>query len=171
MPQPTNDKKAHPKDRVTIQLDRYVPALLTWISNKLSRGASVLYLENFGVGIETWRCLVLLAAGEPISAQTISQTIGLDKASVSRCFKRMLSDGLIELKDDAFDKRSKLATITAKGQQLHNQIMAVALVREQALLKDLTEAEVETLLVLLNKMHKNLPSVEAASQQFVQQQG
>ncbi len=169
MPKPTNENKAHQKDRATIQLDRYVPALLTWIANKLSRGASVLYLEHFGVGIETWRCLVLLAAGEPISAQSISQTIGLDKASVSRCFKRMLADGFIELTDDEFDRRSKLATITAKGRKLHDKIMQVALVREQALLSNLSAKEVDSLLALLHKMHANMSAVEQASELFIRE--
>ena len=38
-----------------VDLDRYVPAFLTWIANKLSRGASQHYLSVFDVGIETDR--------------------------------------------------------------------------------------------------------------------
>lgn len=37
------------------------PIRWTWIANKLSRGASQQYLSTFGVGIEVWRPLVLLA--------------------------------------------------------------------------------------------------------------
>lgn len=151
------------KSMKQIDLDNYVPAVLTWISNKLSGGASTLYLRNFGVGIEVWRCLVMLSKGDPISAQHISQTIGLDKASVSRCFKRMHADGLIRLHDDAYDKRVKLATLTAKGRKLHDEIIGLALTREEALLSNLTAKERETLIKLLNKLHANLPDVEASS--------
>jgi hypothetical protein len=68
-----------------VDLERYVPAFLTWIANKLSRGASQHYLSIFDVGIETWRCLVLLAIEGSISAQQVSRIIGMDKGSVSRC--------------------------------------------------------------------------------------
>ena len=39
-----------PADPV-VDLERYIPALLTWIANKLSRGASQHYLAVFDVGI------------------------------------------------------------------------------------------------------------------------
>ena len=81
-----------------VDLERYVPAFLTWIANKLSRGASQHYLNAFDVGIETWRCLVLLAIEGSISAQKVSRIIGMDKASVSRCFKGMQAKGLITLR-------------------------------------------------------------------------
>ena len=81
----------------SVNLDHYVPAYLTWIANKLSGGASQHYLNAFGVGIETWRCLVLLAAEPTVSAQQISKVIGMDKSSVSRCFKSMQEQKLITL--------------------------------------------------------------------------
>ncbi|GAB3097984.1 MarR family transcriptional regulator [Aestuariicella hydrocarbonica] len=161
------DRKTSASPAAEIELDTYVPALLTWISNKLSGGASTLYLKHFGVGIEVWRCLVLLAKGAPISAQYISQTIGLDKASVSRCFKKMHADKLIAFSDDAYDKRVRLATITRKGRDLHDQIIGLALVREEALLSTLSERETDTLIKILHKLHSNLPAVEAASEAYL----
>src|SRR5512132_2708832 len=62
-PAPQNRARSEPArqlpDRRVIDLDHYAPAYLTWIANKLSRGASQHYLSLFDVGIETWRCLVL----------------------------------------------------------------------------------------------------------------
>lgn len=75
-----------------VELERYVPAFLTSIANKLSRGASQHYLNGFNVGIETWRCPVLLAVHTSISAQQASRSIGMDKASVSRRFKSMQAE-------------------------------------------------------------------------------
>ena len=83
-----------------VNLERYVPAYLTWIANKLSRGASQHYLSTFDVGIETWRCLVLLATEGAISAQQVSTVVGMDKGSVSRCFKSMQESGLIRTELD-----------------------------------------------------------------------
>jgi len=152
-----------------VDLERYVPAFLTWIANKLSRGASQNYLNVFDVGIETWRCLVLLAIHESITAQQCSQIIGMDKASVSRCFKGMQAKGLITVGLDAADGRIRLATLTTKGRALHDQILGIALERERALLSVLSDAERETLIRLLKRLHENLPAVEEATARYVGQ--
>jgi DNA-binding MarR family transcriptional regulator len=153
-----------------VDLDRYVPAFLTWIANKLSRGASQQYLAVFGVGIETWRCLVLLAIEGSISAQNVSRIIGMDKASVSRCFKGMQAKGLITMSLDAGDGRLRIATLTPKGRKLHDQIMGIALERERAFLSVLSAAEQDTLIALLHRLHENLPAVETATARYVSRQ-
>lgn len=150
-----------------VDLDRYVPAYLTWIANKLSRGASQHYLNAFGVGIETWRCLVLLAVEGAISAQHVSRVIGMDKASVSRCFKGMQADGLITIELDAADGRLRLAKLTRKGRDLHDRILGVALERERAFLSVLTPAECDTLIDLLKRLHENLDKVDVATERYV----
>lgn len=152
-----------------IDLDRYVPAYFTWIANKLSRGASQHYLAAFDVGIESWRVLVMLAIEGPVSAQTVSRVIGMDKASVSRCFKSMQARGLVTIGLDANDGRLRIATLTPKGRAIHDQIRGIALERERALLAVLTPAERETLIDLLHRLHENLPAVEAATDRYVAQ--
>ncbi len=166
------DRPTLPPEEVVptnVDLDRYVPAFLTWIANKLSRGASQNYLAVFDVGIETWRCLVLLAIHGSISAQQVSRIIGMDKASVSRCFKSMQAKGLIAMKLDADDGRLRIATLTKKGRALHDQILGVALERERAFLSVLTPEETETLIGLLKRLHENLPAVETATARYVAQ--
>ncbi len=68
--------------RAVVDLERYAPAFFTWIANKLSRGASQHYLSVADVGIETWRCLVLLAIEGSISAQQVSKVVADDSAPV-----------------------------------------------------------------------------------------
>lgn len=152
-----------------VDLERYVPAFLTWIANKLSRGASQHYLAVFEVGIETWRCLVLLAIHGAVSAQLVSRVIGMDKASVSRCFKSMQSKGLVTIGLDADDGRLRIATLTTKGRALHDQILGIALERERAFLSVLNAEEVHTLIGLLQRLHENLPTVETATAHYMSQ--
>jgi DNA-binding MarR family transcriptional regulator len=160
-------KKRQPTDAEVIDLDRYVPAYLTWIANKLSRGASKHYLSVFDVGIETWRCLVLLAIHKSVSAQQVSQIVGMDKASVSRCFKGMQLKGLITMGLDAVDGRLRIATLTAKGRALHDQIRQMALERERALLSVLSASDRDALVRLLKRLHENLPAVERATTRYI----
>jgi DNA-binding MarR family transcriptional regulator len=167
MPTHRSDRDANTQPDPVVDLERYVPAFLTWIANKLSRGASQHYLAVFDVGIETWRCLVLLAIEGRISAQKVSKVIGMDKASVSRTFKSMQSRGLITFSLDDADGRLRLATLTKKGRDLHDQIIGVALERERALLAVLTDAERATLIGLLRRLHENLPEVESATASYV----
>ncbi|MDX9875182.1 MAG: MarR family winged helix-turn-helix transcriptional regulator [Spongiibacteraceae bacterium] len=151
-----------------IDLDRYVPAVLTWIANKLSRGASKHYRDVWGVGIESWRCMVLMANEKEVTAQQICRIIGLDKASASRCLKTMQAQGWIDIKLDPSDGRLRVASLTPAGRALHDEILGLALERERALLSVLTEDELETLIVLLRRMHENLPAVEEASKAWVE---
>ena len=159
-------KPAEPSPRV-VDLEHYVPAFLTWIANKLSRGASQHYLSVADVGIETWRCLVLLAIEGSISAQQVSKVVGMDKASVSRCFKSMQAKGLITLGLDAADGRVRIATLTEQGRKLHDQILGIALERERALLSVLNAEERDTLISLLSRLHENLPEVDAATERYI----
>lgn len=171
-----NTRKTTPKADVvaeaatvsnTVNLDHYVPAYLTWIANKLGRGASQHYLNIFDVGIETWRCLVLLVIDGSVSAQKVSQVIGLDKGSVSRCFKSMQEKRLIRTQLDASDGRLRIAVLTPKGRALHDQIIGVAMERERAFLSVLDEKEVDVLIGLLRRLHANLPVVETSTQDYV----
>jgi DNA-binding MarR family transcriptional regulator len=150
-------------------LERYLPAFLNWISSKLMRGASQHYLNVFDVGIEIWRCLMLLAIENSISAQRVSRIIGMDKASVSRCFKRMQARGLITMGLDEGDGRLRIARLTAKGRKLHDQMIGIALERERAFVEVLKPAELETLIGLLQRLNANLPAVEEATERYVAQ--
>lgn len=150
-----------------VDLERYVPAFLTWIANKLSGGASSAYLSAFNVGIETWRLLVLLAIENSLTAQAISRTIGMDKSSVSRAFKSMQLRGLITISLDDTDGRLRVASITPKGRALHDEILKLAMERERAFLSVLTDKDSETLIGLLRRLHDNLPVVEKATQEYL----
>ncbi len=150
-------------EKNTVDLEHYVPAYMTWVTNKLSRGASQHYLKTFSVGIETWRCLVLLAIEGSVSAQQVSKVIGMDKGSVSRCFKGMQESGLIRNELDDSDGRVRIAVLTPKGRLLHNQIIGMALERERAFLSVLNAEEVDVLMGFLHRLHENLPEVEAAT--------
>ena len=163
---PVSKRKPRPVSAVShpvVDLEHYVPAYMAWIASKLSGGASQSYLSVFGVGIETWRLLVLLAIESKLSAQRISQVIGMDKASVSRVFKSMQSRGLITMGLDSRDGRLRLATLTAKGRALHEQMLGIALERERVFLSVLAPAERDTLNDLLHRLYNNLPAVEEAT--------
>ena len=117
-----------------------------------------------------WRCWRAPPARAALAAQRVVQLIGMDKASVSRCFKSMAAQGLIAIEADAADGRLRHARFTPRGRALHDRIRHFALLREQVFHAVLTADETRTLLDLLARLHANLGAVEAASDAFMAQE-
>jgi DNA-binding MarR family transcriptional regulator len=150
--------------RAVLDLDRYVPALITFIANKLSRSATVVYQKRFGVNVTEWRILSLLAIEPEISAARICHVIGFDKGPVSRTLGGMEERGLVSIRADRQDGRTHSISLTAKGFTTHDQVIAVALERERRLLSCLNKPERETLIGLLLRVHGNLDAVKGAGE-------
>src|SRR5258708_40017619 len=63
----------------TLDLERYVPAFVTFIANKLSRSATAFYQKRFGVNVTEWRIMSLLPIQPGITASRICHVIGFDQ--------------------------------------------------------------------------------------------
>jgi DNA-binding MarR family transcriptional regulator len=135
-----------------LDLNRYVPALLTFLANKLATGASGTYRKHFGVGVVEWRVIALLAVEDNITANRICQVIGLDKSAVSRSLQLLEASGRISGQADSKDGRRYAVSLTAEGKALHDRVLKVALERERRLLSGLSPEEVDTLVNLLSRM-------------------
>lgn len=144
-----------------LDLSRYIPALLTFVSNKLSHGAGAKYRRLFGVGMAEWRVLSMLAVEPDIPASRICQVIGLDKALVSRVLQALRSRRLVSVKPDSQNGKRTIIRLTAEGKRLHDRILSVVHEREKILLSAFTAEEIETLINLLRRMHKQADRVNA----------
>lgn len=147
------------KAATTLDLERYVPALITFIANKLSRTATQTYQSRFGVNVTEWRIIALLAIEPAISASRICSVIGYDRGPVSRTLASMEKRGLVSITSDPKDARSHRISLTVRGQDIHERIIVVALQREARLLGCLSASERQTLIGLLARVHGNLEAV------------
>jgi len=139
-------------DSPPLDLNRYVPALLTFLANKLATGASISYRKHFGIGVVEWRLIALLAVEDNITANQMCQAIGLDKSAVSRSLQALEAAGTITGQTDSSDARRYTVSLTEQGRALHDRVLKVALERERRLLSDFTPEEVDTLVNLLGRM-------------------
>ncbi len=153
------DDRASPH---ALDLDRYVPAQLTYLANKVSASASGLYRPRFGVGIADWRIMAMLAAEPWSPAGRIVDSTGMDKGAVSRCLRDLMKAGYVEVRADASHGRRQLVALTRRGLRLHDQIVGLAVERERQLLRGFSEEERQTLLDLLMRMREQLPSMSGA---------
>jgi DNA-binding MarR family transcriptional regulator len=143
-----------------LDLDRYVPAFITFIANKLSNSASVFYQRNFGVNVTEWRIMSLLAIESGIPASRICQVIGFDKGPVSRTLSLLQKRGLVTIRTAPDDGRTHSIALTAKGRATHDKVIVAALERERQLLSCLRKDEREVLIDLLRRVHGNLDAVK-----------
>ena len=143
----------------TLDLERYVPAFITFIANKLSNSATAFYQREFGVNVTEWRIMSLLAIEPGITASRICQVIGFNKGPVSRTLADMQQRGLIAIHTDPNDGRSHSISLTAKGRATHDKVIVAALDRERRLMSCLDAGEQDVLIDLLRRLHNNLGAV------------
>jgi DNA-binding MarR family transcriptional regulator len=143
----------------TLDLDRYVPAFVTFIANKLSNSATAFYQREFGVNVTEWRIMSLLAIEPGIPASRICHVIGFDKGPVSRTLAGLEKRGLVSIRTDPNDGRTHSISLTAKGRATHDKVIVAALERERRLLSCLSKDEREVLIDLLRRLHENLGAV------------
>jgi DNA-binding MarR family transcriptional regulator len=147
--------------RTVLDLDRHIPYFFTYISNRLSRGASDTYREYFGIGITEWRVMGVLAGMRDITANQIISAIGLDKAAVSRSLHELERQRLAVSKPDPDDNRSRIIRLSKSGEALHDRMIVAALAREERLLSTLSPNELETLITCLQKLRANVTYTNA----------
>jgi DNA-binding MarR family transcriptional regulator len=142
-----------------LDLEQYVPALVTLLENKLTNTASVIYRQTFGIGATEMRIVVLLGSRSKISGNQIGQAIGLDKAAVSRALKSLEAVGLITI-EPGYGRRRQMM-LTAAGRKVHDRGVIISLRREECLLTNFTRAEHKALVGFLNRMLAQMPAVSA----------
>jgi len=143
-----------------LDLDRYVPAFITFIANKLSNSATAYYQKNFGVNVTDWRIMSLLAIEPGIPAARICHVIGFDKGPVSRALSVLQKRGLVTIRTAPDDGRTHSISLTAKGRAIHDKVIVAAHERERRLLSVLKKDEREVLIDLLRRVHGNLDAVK-----------
>lgn len=148
-------------ERPTLSFRRSPSVLLTFAANRFTRLASRSEQELHGIGAMDWRMLVMLTREPGATLVRSSDTIGIDKAAVSRCLKRLEKWELVRSGDLHANGRSRGWWLTPKGQDLHDRILGVALTRQRNLLRGFSREEVELLASMLRRLLDNLDLMKA----------
>lgn len=145
--------------RQVVDIDTYIPFFLSTINNALSRGASQVYRDKYGIGIVEWRVISMLAIEANIPAVRICEVISTDKGQVSRALVSLAQAALVSSEVVSADVRKKKWKLTEKGYDLHDQILAVALAREGALIDGCTPEDIEAFLRVVRLMGRNVATI------------
>lgn len=145
--------------RQVVDVTTYIPYFFAAINNTLSRGASQLYLDKFGVGIVEWRVISMLGIEPKIPASRICDVIALDKGAVSRALNKLNESGHLDYSSSETDPRKKIWWLSKKGSELHDSILAMALERERRLIAGVDPDDLEAFLRVIRLMRLNVNSL------------
>ncbi len=146
-----------------MNLERFIPALLLFLSNRLSSTGTAAYTRALGIGVMEFRVMVMLAAEPEIAANRIVEVIGIDKGAVSRTLKALEERGLV-IAHAPQERRRQLYALSSQGRRVHDRALAIAEKRQDLLLEGVADQDRERLIGLLHTMLGNVGKLKALAE-------
>ena len=125
-------------------LEDFLPYRLSITSHTVSTNIARVYEKRFGVSIPEWRVIAILGRYPGLSAVEVAERTLMDKVAVSRAVTKLIKNGRIDREFADADRRRSILNLSEAGQEVHNEIAALALQFEQELLQDISDNDYET---------------------------
>jgi DNA-binding MarR family transcriptional regulator len=139
----------------------FLPYQLAVLADYTSTRFAEVYSEKFGLSIPEWRVLATVGERDLLRAKDIEAERHLHKTVVSRAVAKLRACGLVELKNNAEDRRESFLMLTAEGRKLYAKIIPLARTYSDEILASLSASERKGLERGLKRM---LERVEAERQ-------
>ena len=158
------EKASEPKARRPYDYHRYLPYHLTFPVGAISRILAEAMHSRFGLKSAHWRIMSLLGSQGPVSTRDLASYLSTEKSAISRATTELISRGYLLRVLHPLDRRLLMLHFSPKGKRLFEQMSAVALDYEDALLQHVSPEEVAALDAALTKLHRAALDFEAKSQ-------
>lgn len=135
-----------------LQLNAFFPYRLALLHGVINRSLAKIYSDRYNVTLHEWRTIAVLGSDPGLSANEVGRRTALDKVQISRAVNRLLGHGLIHRETDPRDRRRSLLKLTAKGEQIYRESIAIALDHQSSLFDALTETERQDFLCMTEKL-------------------
>jgi DNA-binding MarR family transcriptional regulator len=139
-------------ERLTLDLDHFLPYRLSILSNRASDAIARHYSDRFGLSVPEWRVIAVLGQTPGMSARDVAQRTAMDKVQVSRAVASLVEARRVKREGDEVDGRVTRLSLTAKGQAIYDEVVPLALHLEEVFLAALTPEERKTLNTLMDKL-------------------
>lgn len=113
-------------------------------------------LKRIDMDVPSWRAIMFLHEQNPSSVSEIADRAVTRLSTMTRVIQRLEKRGLVRLDTRAADARVTDVFITLQGEEVLEQVRAVASRIYQAVFKDMTAAEIQTLNNLVLRVFNNL---------------
>lgn len=90
-----------------------------------------------------WPIVAISRLGDGVRPGVIADAVGIEPSSVVRLIDQLVASGLIERRDDAHDRRTRLLFLTDEGRKKVREIEAALIPLRRELLEGLTDVELE----------------------------
>lgn len=117
-----------------------------------ARDGSVIFRDAFGLTLNEWRVLGLVAAHAPLGLQELAERVLMDKGQLSRTVARLVERGKLVNEISPDDARKVTLTLTPFGAQRHAEVLAFARDRNEEVLGVLTPDEARMFVTLLDRL-------------------
>jgi DNA-binding MarR family transcriptional regulator len=99
--------------------------------------------------------LALVAKGEATSAAGLCKGISYDPGAMTRMLDRLEQKGLLRRRPDPEDRRTTKLELTDEGRALYPKLAEIKNKIQRQFLRGFNEADVDSLVRLLNRMYDN----------------
>ena len=116
--------------------------------------------KQYNIGSGQFHVFMSLLKNDGIHQESISRSIHLDKANVTRAVNKLIDEGYVTKKVDPADKRAFILYVTPKARKIEREIRKNLAKLTSILLADFTNSEKEIALKLIKRMYQNMFSWE-----------
>lgn len=148
------------RSRPALSFDTYIPFLVNRAATAMITAAAAEF-EPRGLTVPKWRVLFLLWERESCSFAECMELASIGAPTFSRLTAKLERERLIVRTRDPEDTRALVLTITAKGRDLIESLMPVAISSEKLYLSGVTAAERTALRSALGKIYGNVTGAKA----------
>jgi DNA-binding MarR family transcriptional regulator len=148
-----------PAAEQTLQLDAFLPFLLSTASNAVSNLVAHAYQTRFGLTIPQWRVLAVLAESQGLTQQDLCDRTLMDKVTVSRGVQGLVTRKLVGRSPHSTDRRSHVLVLSGAGRRLVGEVTPAALAVERLLLKEFSAKEIEGVASFLRRIRARAEAV------------
>lgn len=138
-----------------LKLETFLPYGLSVLTHKMAQSFSRLY-ECFGLSTSQWRVLAAIAEQPGRTAQAVVDMTPMDKAIVSRAVKRLVNEDILRREAAREDGRMSRLYLTAKGEEIYEQILPEVRILEARFLEGFSPDEQKSLLDKIVRLRENL---------------
>lgn len=133
-------------------LEDFLPYRLAILSHTVSTLIARVYDRRFGLTIPEWRVIAILGRFPGLSAVEVAERTMLDKVAVSRAVTKLIKAGRIDREFADADRRRSILTLSEEGRKVHDEIAPLALRMENDLLHGLSDDQIATLNVVIERL-------------------
>lgn len=126
------------------------------LAKLIDRHANYTDLEPVRISSAEGRVLAVIGFNKVLSVVQVAKKANLDKSQGSRAVVSLVDKGLIEKRQQKQDARAFDLSLTEKGKQVYEEVVALIMHRNDIAMKTLSAEEQQNLLNLINKIQHNL---------------